>query len=171
MRLDEIATGSTVFIDANIFVYHFLGQSNECTGLLLRCAREEMAGITSVCVCLEALHRLMCVEAVQAGLVSPGNVVRKLQRRPEIVTQLTHYHRHGEQIPEMGIQVLSLDASLVTVSQQGRSAHGLLVNDSIVLATMRDQGIRVLATNDQAFEDIPQIVVAKPGDVEPLHAV
>ncbi len=82
MRLDEIATGSTVFIDANIFVYHFLGQSNECTGLLLRCAREEMAGLNSVCVFLEALHRLKWVGGVQGWPVSPCHRVRQPHRRP-----------------------------------------------------------------------------------------
>ena len=171
MRLSEATAGSTVFIDANIFVYHFLGLSEECSGLLLRCAREELTGLTCVSVYLEMLHRLMCVEAVQSGLVTPGNVVRKLQRRPHIVTELSRYHHRAEQIPKMGIEILPLAPSLVTMSHEGRAQHGLLVNDSIILAEMKEQGVRLLATNDQVFNDIPQIVVARPEDVEPMNGV
>ncbi|GFP25832.1 hypothetical protein HKBW3S25_01313, partial [Candidatus Hakubella thermalkaliphila] len=31
MRFDELPPGEAVFIDANIFVYHFTGISEECS--------------------------------------------------------------------------------------------------------------------------------------------
>ena len=45
MKLDEIKTGSEVFIDANIFIYHFTGVSDECGDFLNRC--EQMAAASA----------------------------------------------------------------------------------------------------------------------------
>lgn len=50
MTFDEIPNGTRVFIDANIFIYHFGGQSVECQTLLERCARQEVLGYTSTFV-------------------------------------------------------------------------------------------------------------------------
>jgi predicted nucleic acid-binding protein len=38
MRLDEIEPGEKCFIDANIFIYHFTGASEECSSFLTRCS-------------------------------------------------------------------------------------------------------------------------------------
>ena len=53
MTLAELAEGSGVFIDANIFVYHFLGASLECTAPLGRCESGEVQGSPSALVLAE----------------------------------------------------------------------------------------------------------------------
>mgnify|MGYP007056089664 FL=1 len=45
MRFDALRNGDSVFIDANIFIYNFGGQSVECKDVLLRCAKGELRGI------------------------------------------------------------------------------------------------------------------------------
>ena len=47
MTLADLRDGDSVFIDANIFIYHFGGQSAECRAFLERCARRELLGYTS----------------------------------------------------------------------------------------------------------------------------
>lgn len=47
MTLVDLRDGVHVFIDANIFIYHFGGRSLECKALLERCARRELFGYTS----------------------------------------------------------------------------------------------------------------------------
>lgn len=42
MTLAELQDGDSVFLDANIFIYHFGGQSHQCKGLLERCARRAL---------------------------------------------------------------------------------------------------------------------------------
>jgi len=71
MRLDSIEPGSEVFIDANIFIYHFTGVSDESSNLLSRCEQGNLTGITSLNVLFEVLHCLMMVEAVRKKLVKP----------------------------------------------------------------------------------------------------
>ena len=50
MTLAGIEEASAVFIDANVFVYHFVGASPECTALLRRCETNEVQGSTSALV-------------------------------------------------------------------------------------------------------------------------
>ena len=133
-KLSEVPPGAGILIDANIFIYHFTGVSEECTRFLERCERGEVFGITGVHLLLEVLHRLMMIEAVVEGLVSPGNVAKKLRDRPEVVRKLHRYQEQGEAILGMGIEVLPLEVELIEWSRRYREGYGLLVNDSLTLA-------------------------------------
>ena len=104
MTLAEIDEGSAVFIDANVFIYHFVGASPDCTALLRRCETTEIHGSTSALVLAEVSHRLMMIEAVERRLVTAGNVVRKLVRRPDAVRQLVTHEASIQAIPAMGIE-------------------------------------------------------------------
>ena len=59
MTLDEIKSGKKVFIDANIFIYHFTGVSDECSGFLNWCEQVDLYGLTSVIVLISSIHRLL----------------------------------------------------------------------------------------------------------------
>jgi len=165
MRLDNVPPAISVFIDANVFIYHFTGASDECTRFLTRCEAGELAGLTSVSVLLEVLHRLMMLEAVRSGAVRPPNVLSKLRKRPEIVRTLSEYYTHTTKISQMGISVRALSEDVLATSQRVRREHGLLVGDSLLVATMQAEGVRTLATHDADLERIKEITVAVPGDV------
>ena len=89
MILAELRDGDRVFIDANIFIYHFGGRSMEGKAFLERCARRELLGYTFTPVLAEVLHRHMVAEAIAKGLVTARTAVRKLGETPELVKQLT----------------------------------------------------------------------------------
>ena len=91
MSLADLRDGDRVFIDANIFIYHFGGRSLECKALLERCARRDLLGYTSTPVLAEVLHRRMVAEAIAQGLVTARTAVRKLGETPGMVKQLTQY--------------------------------------------------------------------------------
>mgnify|MGYP001559388360 CR=1 FL=1 len=46
MKFDELKKGESIFIDANIFIYHFGGQSDECKEILIKCAKGDLKGYT-----------------------------------------------------------------------------------------------------------------------------
>ena len=48
LTFNEIADGQSIFIDANIFVYHFTGISKECSNFLLRCETGLLNAFTTV---------------------------------------------------------------------------------------------------------------------------
>ena len=164
MILDDVASGQEIFVDSNIFIYHFTGRSQSCRRLLERCESGEVLGVTGTHVILEALHRLMMLEAVQKGLVSSGNVVRRLKERPDIVMALTDYTVQAGQIPHMGIEVLPIDTRLIRPSQDVRTRTGLMVNDSISVALMVQRGITSIASQDKDFLNVAGFQVYSADD-------
>lgn len=166
MNLKDIAVGTEVFIDANIFIYHFTGGSEECTNLLIRCEEGELNGCTSMNIMLEVMHRLMMVEAVQKRLLNPPNLIRKLQEKPEKIKMLNEYYLNASAIMDMGIRIYPLFPEILHSSQLMRSRYGLLINDSVIAALMKEEGIQNLASNDDTFSRLDWIKLYKPNDIQ-----
>lgn len=163
--LRKLPTGTRVFIDANIFIYHFTGVSQECREFLERCEHGEIFGVTGVLTLLEVLHRLMMIEAEAKKLITPGRLARKLKEQPEIVKHLKDYQTHAEAISEMGVEILPLEVESVVISKHYRRKYGLLVNDSVTVALALSQGISALASADRDFEQIKELTVYSPMDI------
>jgi len=163
LPLTELPAGQTVFIDANIFIYHFTGLSQECSRFLERCERGDLWGITAVHVLLEVLHRLMMIEAVTKKLVTPGNVAKKLRTRPNVVKQLVDYQT--QTILEMGIELVGLTSDALRISHPYRRRGGLLVNDSLIAAVMEAEGILDIATANPDFSRVDGLRVYSPMDL------
>lgn len=166
MRLDSISSGSTIFIDANIFIYHFTGVSNECGHFLSRCEHGDLIGITSVNVLLEVLHRLMMVEAFRKKFVKPPNIVKKLKKHPEKIRQLNDYFTNTQKISEMGIIVKPITGEAILKSQAVRLRYGFMVNDSLIVASMEEENTKLLATNDTGFSILEGYAIYRPSDLE-----
>jgi hypothetical protein len=62
--LSEIPSGTRVFIDATIFIYHFTGVSPSCRSLLARCEAGQLQALTSAVAIAEVTHRLITIDAV-----------------------------------------------------------------------------------------------------------
>lgn len=162
--LDQIEEGSRVFIDANILIYHFTGVSLECRRLLERCESGRVRGSTSILAVAEVGHRLMTIEAVAKGLVSPGNVVRKLREKPDVVRQLRIYQDQIDLIPAMGVALLRLDLEIMDLAAEIRRRTGLLINDSLLAATaIREKA--VLASADGDFDRLAELRLFCPSDL------
>jgi predicted nucleic acid-binding protein len=165
MTLAEIEEGSAVFIDANVFIYHFVGASPQCTALLRRCETTEIQGSTSALVLAEVSHRLMMIEAVERKLVTAGNVVRKLVRRPDAVRQLIAPEANIQAIPAMGIEITAVTEATILLGLRHQRRYGLLTNDSLIVASMQQQGVRALATADRRLAIVDEIDILVPADL------
>lgn len=165
MTLDETPTGSCIFVDANIFIYHFSRVSSACRDFLARCESGELEAYTGVHLLLEIAHRLMLLEALQKGLIVGSQPVRKLKERPDIVRQLNDYNKAVRQIPRMRIRVITLTAQILRGSEAIRTQYGLLTNDSVSIAMMQKRGLRTIATHDSDLRSIPDLIVYSPPDI------
>lgn len=165
MRFDNLKKGVSIFIDANIFIYNFGGQSTECKEVLLRCAKGELIGYTVPSILAEVLHRLMIAEAIEKGYISDKNPVKSLREKPEIVKKLSTYSHDVEKIGEMNINIVNLTNELINKSAKIRQSEGLLTNDSILVASMKDLGLSKLVTNDSDFGKIKWLRIYKPTDL------
>lgn len=106
------------------------------------------------------------IEAVDKGLVTPGNVPRKLRRRPELASQLNEYSDAIRFILNIGIYILQVDAEILEISSDLRAQTGFLVNDSISLAMMQRQDVHAIATNDRDFQRVNWLEVHLPSDLQ-----
>ncbi|RKY02162.1 hypothetical protein DRP77_08380 [Candidatus Poribacteria bacterium] len=165
MDIDAIPDGTLVFVDANIFIYHFAGVSDKCTRFLQRVLKGEVKAVVSTIVMAELIHRRMVAEAVEKGFVTLRNAVRKLKENPRIVKLLSQYSRDVEAILALPIIVEPITRDDIISSGQLRERYGLMTNDSLNLACMERLGIRDIATRDEDFEAVEWINVWKPDDI------
>jgi predicted nucleic acid-binding protein len=162
--LPALPRGSLVFLDANIFIYGLLGESQQCLDLMERCRKEEVAGVTSSEVIGEVCHRLMVKEAVDAGLISRP-AAYALKPKHNAIRRLRRYWDLIEQVFQLNLAVLGSDEARHRAAQQVRQRYGLLTNDSLIVAACLEHKIQSLATRDADFDRIPEMTVYRPSDL------
>jgi uncharacterized protein len=162
--LPALSRGSLVFLDSNIFVYGLLGESQQCLDLMERCHKEEVTGVTSTEVIGEVCHRLMVKEAVDAGLISRPTAYA-LKPKHNAIRRLRRYWNLTERGFQLNLAVLGSDEARHRAAQQVRQRHGLLTNDSLIVAACFEHEIRSLATRDADFDPIPELTVYRPSDL------
>jgi predicted nucleic acid-binding protein len=161
----DIPAGASVFIDANIFIYHFARDpalASACTALLLRVARQEIRAFTSTHAVADVAHRMMTVEAIDRfGWPAPG-IANRLRRHPAEVQTLTRFRQAVQDIAGYGVQVLSVPASLLDPVAALSQQYGLLTNDALIVAVMRANGLTDLASHDADFDHVPGLTRFTP---------
>lgn len=164
--LADLPANTSVFIDANIFIYHFCkGEeqfSEQSSNLLLRIEHREIRAFTSTFILSEVLHRAMIYEAIEKTGLDPKGTMNKLRRNVSLVKSLTQYSNISDVVNKIGVRILPLSFIDFSTSASLRTKYGLMVNDSLVLSIMSRHGIFNLATNDADFDNISEITVWKP---------
>lgn len=166
MFLSDIEDGTTVFIDANIFVYHFAANSRfnpSCTAFFERVERGEICGITSASVIQEVTHRAMMEEtALILPDIKTKDIVKYLKSHHEIIKNLSINYKIPTEIALLNVEVIPIDMRTIVKSQQMKTRYGFLSNDALILQIMEDSNINHLASNDSDFERVDFITLYKP---------
>ncbi len=160
--LGKIPLNSIVFVDSNIFIYHFLDVSEYCTDFLERIELKEIEAYTSTVVLAEVLHRLMIAEVVEKYDVKPGRVIKYLKEKPEIIPALEKCEIAIKEIPEFKVKILTVTPETIFQSKNLRKKYNMLTNDSLNLCVMKANGLNEIATNDSDFDRVDWIKVWKP---------
>lgn len=162
--LPALPGGTLVFVDANIFIYGLLGQSRQCAHLIERCQKEEVAGVTTTEVVGEVCHRLMVKEAMDLGLIRRP-AASALKSKHDAIRGLRKYWELTARIFRWNLVVLGSNEARHRAAQRIRNDHGLLTNDSVVVAACFEHDIRSLASRDADFGLIPELKVYGPSDL------
>ncbi len=165
LSLPSIPPGADVFVDANVFLYHFHGTSIQCTNFLSRCAREEICGVTNFEVVAEVVHRAMMAEAIAGGVI-PRARAADLRGLPEAIRRLSSYWTSASRIFSMNLLLLESGEDRHRLAQDLRRTHGLMTNDSLIAAAMKSYGVRSIATRDGDFERVVEFDVYRPDDIQ-----
>jgi predicted nucleic acid-binding protein len=165
MTFDTLLPGDSVFVDANIFIYHFNGISSQCKHFLSRCTSQDIAGYSSAFVLAEVLHRLMIAEAIRKNYIRAKNPLKQFKKHPEIIAQLTDYSADVATIHDMNITIIPLTEQHILESEAVRKSERILTNDSLILAVMKHANLTKLATNDRDFDRVAWLNVYAPTDI------
>ena len=162
--LTALPSGARVFIDANIFIYHFtrIPLTATCTAFLQRVEAGDLQGVTSVIILAEVAHRLMILEAIRTLGFSPRMAVKKLKEQPALVPQLSHYKVVTERIPSFNVAIEPVTFAYLQTAQSLSALHGLLTNDSLTAAVMQALGLTDVATNDSDLSVVPGLTIWRP---------
>ncbi len=165
MTFADLAAGQSVFLDANVLVYHFAPDPDfgpHCTALIQRIDSGEVSGLTSTHVLSETAHRLMAIEASALFGWPFADMARRLKGHAAEVQKLTAFGRALQTVVNSKVQILSITPASVlaaaTVSQQ----TGLLSNDALIVAVMQNHGLVNLASHDADFDRVPGLTRYAP---------
>ena len=106
----------------------------------------------------------MLAEALATGVIRRAQA-QDLRGKTAAIRQLRQYWAHVDKIFNLNILILEPDEHRLHRAHAMRSRHGLLTNDSLILAAMNEYGIGCLATRDGDFDDVAQLTVYKPTDI------
>jgi predicted nucleic acid-binding protein len=165
MTFADLQAGDSIFVDANILVYHFTGHTafgTACTQLLQRIENRELLGFTSTAVLGEAMHRLMTTEASSRFGWPFAGIGNRLRSNPAEVQKLTVFRRAAADILQSRIQVLTIPAALVLTTAALCQQIGLLTNDGLIVAIMQAHGLTNLASEDADFDRVPGLTRYAP---------
>lgn len=165
MIFDDLLTGASLFLDANTLVYYFASDpllGAACARLMTRIQNQELRTYTSTHVLSEAAHKLMLVVAV-ARFGWKSKIVQHLKRQADKVQQLTKFRQAIQQVPQLGIQVLTIAPTLIDAGTSVSQQTGLLTNDALLIAVMQAHGLTNLASSDTDFDRVPGISRYAPG--------
>ena len=137
--MSEIPSGQTVFIDANIFLEHFLTGNADCAGLLSRVAAGDLHAVTSTVVMAEVRHRLLIAQAVREGHArNAGGALRLFKDRPGILSRPSEADRHVSAVIELKhLRMVGMTPARFKAAQKLGPRHQLLTNDALHIAVMR----------------------------------
>jgi predicted nucleic acid-binding protein len=165
MIFADLASGDSVFVDANVLVYHFGPHptfGTACRQFLQRIESRDLVGFTSTHVLGEVAHQLMIAEALTLPGWSAGKVKKRLRQQPTALQSLTRFRTAVENLLQSRITIWtiapSLFATAATISQQ----CGLLTNDALTVGLMQANGLTRIASHDSDFDRVPGITRYAP---------
>jgi predicted nucleic acid-binding protein len=166
MTFDKIPGNAALFLDANIFVYYFAPDpafGPPCQILMERISKyQDFVASTSTQVLSEVSHQLMILEAAHLFGWPMAGITQRLRRHPVEIQKLTRFRQAIEEVPRLGIEGLPVDRHLMPLAASLSQLHGMLTNDGLVLASMQDEGIVHLASNDADFDRVPGLTRYAP---------
>ncbi len=166
MNFDDIPASSAVFVDANVFDYYFEPHPKfgpACQQLFLRIENNELQGFTSSQVLGDVVHRIMTQEAATLFTRPMTGMAGWLKQPPAEVQRLTRHRLAVDDISLIGIQILPVTGSQVSLGADISQQFGLLTNDALVISVMRHHGLTHLASHDTDFDRVPGLTRYAPG--------
>jgi len=152
------------FVDSNIFVYHLVevgAPSLACRAFLQRVLASEIVAATTTACLADVIHRVMIVEA-QQRFATAKRPAAWLQRHPDRIKELSAFVEAAAQLELLPLRLLEPGRSATREAAGLSRRYGLLTNDALIVALMRQHEITHLVTNDDDFDNVAELSIWKP---------
>ena len=165
MNFTNLATGDSLFVDANILTYHFEPHAlwgAACTQFLQRIENQQLGGYTSSPVIGEVAHRLMTIEAHRHLGWPIAGIGNRLRTNPTEVQKLGRFRTAVEDLLQSRLQILTVTAAHLAAGVALCQQIGLLTNDGLIVAAMQANGLTRIASSDADFDRVPGLTRYAP---------
>ena len=165
MTFADLQRGEAIFVDANTLIYHFTNHPKygaACTALVERIELKEIPGFTSSHCLADVAHRVMTIEAMGRLGWPVSRLAARLKKHHGEIPKLSLYQQSTTKVAQLGIQVLPLSEALVLDATNFSQQFELLTGDALIVATMRQQGLTKLASEDADFDRVPWLTRYEP---------
>lgn len=169
-RLRDFASDEPVFVDANIFIYHFSAHpqfGGDCTDFLLRIGRDEVFAVTSNVVISETLHFLQMQKGGDLlGTTNWAQVRNEIQSNAAFAKECWQAAVEGldyvDQLQKGGLTIVDVAVHHYRYAAQLGEKYQLLVADSAHVYVCQAHGIEHFASNDADFDRVDFLTRWKP---------
>jgi predicted nucleic acid-binding protein len=165
MTLDDILSGTAIFLDANCLVYAIAADplyGPACKRLLERIDNQDIQGFTSAHVLSEMAHRVMTLEAASRFNRPLTGMANWLRRHPTEVQQLTRHRQAIDDVQAAKVNALPIEGVDVSRAADLSAPFGLLSSDALIVTVMQRNGLFHLASNDADFDRVPGLTRYAP---------
>ncbi len=134
-NLTKLPRGVSVFVDANILVYHFAQMpplAEACKAFFERVSRLEIRAFISAHVAADVIHHIMLAEAIATLGLESREAVSYLKSHPDAVKQLQWYRTIPSDITQARVHILDVTYRELHASKKYRADYGLLTGESII---------------------------------------
>jgi predicted nucleic acid-binding protein len=163
LNLDQVPSGTRIFIDSNIFLYIFLKHpkmGKSCQEFIKRTEEGDIQGIVDDFVYNEVMHKLMVTAIVNRFHCSPQKAIAHIKNTPEILKEFPTLWEAGEMLWAMNVNVII--GPFFPDSFALMQEHHLLITDAVHVAAMNKEKVTHIASNDKDFSRVPWLSVWKP---------
>ena len=157
MTFADLPRSEAIFVDANTLIYHFTNHPKfgpACTALVERIELKEIQGFTSSHCLADVAHRVMTIEAMGRLGWPISRLAARLKKHHGEIAHLGLHQQAATKVAQLGIQVLPLSEALVLDATKLSQQFELLTGDALIVATMRQQGLTRLASEDADFDRV-----------------
>ena len=149
----------SVFVDANVILYHLGGLSDDATSLLEMGEKRRIRLITSLRVMDEVFFKYtLASTAKRYGWRS--RVLERLRKDKEKAEEIADDMELLKELFDLFDVVEPTRSDLLKVIDVQRE-YGLIGNDALTVALMRRLNLRYIATSDSDFQAVPWIRIVK----------
>jgi predicted nucleic acid-binding protein len=165
MTFADLPAGASLFLDANVLVYHFQPHpvfGLACSQLIQSIENDQVRGLTSTHVLSEVAHRLMAMEASLLPGWTASKVIQRLRQQPAVLQSFTRFPSAVQTVLQSRIEMLTIARALIASATALSQQTGLLSNDALIVAVMQEHGLTNLASNDADFDRVPGLTRYAP---------